>query len=88
MSLLQSMECAGREGGDDGSGQLMLLTERQEMDEAVLPAGGGWAWNGAWADGGRLPKAEVPGLLLKASKLAKPPWEGVWPTGGEDTKTA
>ena len=28
------------------------------------------------------------GLLLKASKLAKPPWAGVWPTGGGDTNAA
>ena len=33
-----------------------------------------------------LPNAEEPGPLPKASKLAKPPWEGVWPVGGENMK--
>lgn len=55
-----------------GRGQLMLLEEAGNGGGS-LPAGVGWAWNGAWTDGGRLPKAAEPGLLLKASKLAKPP---------------
>lgn len=29
-----------------------------------------------------LPNAEEPGLLPKASKLAKAPWDGVWPIRG------
>lgn len=44
-----------------------------------LPVGVGWAWNGAWPVRGMLPNAEELGLLPKASKLAKAPWEGVWP---------
>lgn len=49
-----------------------------------LPVGVGWGWNGAWPARGMLPKAEE--LLPKASKLAKPPWEGVWPIGGGNIK--
>lgn len=61
----------------------------QEGKETVgqsLPVGAGWAWNGAWPAGGMLPNAEGLGLLPKASKLAKPPWEGVWPRDGGNTK--
>lgn len=51
-----------------------------------LPGGTGWAGNGAWPAGGMLPNAEELALLPKASKLAKPPWDGVWPVGGESVK--
>lgn len=59
--------------------------ERKRAGQS-LPGGVGWAWNGPWPAGGRLPNAEEPGLPPKASKLAKPPWEGVWPTGGGNIK--
>lgn len=51
-----------------------------------LPVGVGWAWNGAWPVRGMLPNAEELGLLPKASKLAKAPWEGVWPIGERNIK--
>lgn len=51
-----------------------------------LPVAVGWAWNGAWPARGMLPNAEGLGLLPKASKLAKPPWEGVWPIGEGNIK--
>lgn len=62
------------------------MAREKKLVGQCLPVGGGWAWNRAWPAGGMLPKAEELGLLPKASKLAKPPWEGVWPTGGGDIK--
>jgi hypothetical protein len=69
-----------------GCRQLTPLQDRTETSEASLPAGVGWVWNRAWPAGGRLPKAEELGLLPKTSKLAKPPWEGVWPIDGGNVK--
>lgn len=68
--------------GVDSGSQL----QARKPEGQSLPGGAGCAWNGAWPAGGMLPNAEEPGLLPKASKLAKPPWEGVWPIGGENIK--
>ena len=57
------------------------MEEKKETSSENLPVAVGWAWNGAWPARGMPPNAEGLGLLPKASKLAKPPWEGVWPIG-------
>lgn len=61
------------------NGVTWLLPKLKLPVSIRLAAGVGWAGNGAWPAGGTLPNTAAPGLLPKASKLAKPPGEGVWP---------